>query len=354
MLIIPEHPTTDALASALALMMVLKKTNHPIQLVSPGYSVPTGHEFLPHSTNVDNQLSNLQKYVITVNIGQTKLDTLSYDVHGDQVHIYLTPKSGAFQPKDVVASSGRFAFDLIITLGLSSLEKLGPTYSDNAEFFYQTPIINLDHQATNGRYGHTNLIDVTATSLAEMVFDLTKTLDGQIIDEPIATCLLTGIMANTKAFQSNTVTPRSLSIASQLMAANARREDIVRHLYQTKSLATLKLWGRTLAKIQSSADSQIVWSVINRHDLEVTKASTTEGPGVIEELMVNAPTAKYVCLFMETPDGTAVHIKHQPDVTLPPLPESLRVESPQYITGAISEPITVVEKNILQILAGKK
>lgn len=349
-IIIPKKPTTDALAAAVALLVVLEKKGKSVRIVSPEFTMPPGHGFLPKSDAIQHDLSSLQNFIISVNVSKTKLESLSYDIRDNQLNIYLAPKNGFFDTADVKTSSGNFAYDLIITLDLVDLETLGPLYKDNSEFFFRTPILNIDHHSSNARFGHVNLVDVTDSAVSETVFEMLKEYDESVLDEHIATSLLAGIISKTKVFQSHTVTPRSLAVASHLMAAGGRRDEIIRNLYQTKNLPTLRAWGRALANLKATPNGQVVWTMLTNEDLVASEATSTEAAGVLDELMVNAPGATYYLLCIAAPGGTIVHLNHTPTATLPTLPPEIERKTPQYVTGLLPGQPTAVASDILQRL----
>lgn len=332
-------------------MIILEKKGKSVQIVSPEFSLPAGHGFLPKSDAVQHELTNLQNFIIRVDVGKTKLESLSYDIQGDHLQIFLTPKNGFFEPADVKTSAGAYAFDLIITLDVVDLESLGALHKDHAEFFFRTPILNIDHHATNTRYGHVNLVDVTDSSVSETLFELIKDYDESLLDEHVATSLLAGIISKTKVFQSNTVTPRSLAIASHLMAAGGRRDEIIRHLYQTKSLPTLRAWGRALANLKASANGKIVWSIISAQDLITSQANAIDAAGVLDELMVNAPGADFYVLCIASDAGTIVHINHTPNNAPTSLPDAIVRQSPQYLSGTMPGQPETVANDIINRLS---
>lgn len=168
---------------------------------------------------------------------------------------------------------------------------------ENAEFFFAVPIISVDHQAKHTRFGQVNLVDVTAASNAEIAFELIRALGFNVLDDQVATSLLTGIIAKTKSFQAPSVTPRSLAVASHLISAGAKREEIIDHLYQSKSIASLKLWGRALARLQSDSDDRLVWSLLSEQDFVKSGASPEDLPGAIDELITNVPSAEMIILL---------------------------------------------------------
>lgn len=351
LIIIPRAPSTDALAAGLALLLALERQGKTPHLVSPEFQLPPNHDFLPKSDAVRSTLSSLRSFIINVNVKKTKLESLSYDLSGDQLHIYLTPRNGFYEPRDVTTSAGAYAYDLIIAVGLMSFNELGALYDQNAEFFYQTPTIAIDHQASNQRFAQVNLVDVVASSSSEIVFEMLQRLDRAALDEQLATTLLTGIISNTKGFQAHSVTPRSLSIASHLITAGARRETIVRQLYQTKTLAALKLWGRALANIQSANNGDLVWTSITNDDVKQAQASPDDAVGVIDELMMNTPAAKMAALFVEMNGDVRVYISTASPQTLK-LPDELSPETPTFYTGSMRGPLRAVIKQVVCFLGG--
>lgn len=299
---LPENPTTDAIASGLGLLSVVEKLGKRGKVVCSNFQLPANHSFLPKSEEIFDELSALQKFVISLDVSKTRVEELSYTIEGDKLNIYISPKDGYFQPSDVSSTTGEYAFDLVMTVDSHDLESLGRIYEMNADFFYHTPIVNIDHSPSNEHFGQVNVVNVTATSTSELVFELIKDWGDHILDEYIATNLLTGMISKTKSFQSGSVTPRSLAIASHLISQGARREDIVKNLYQSKNISTLKLWGRALSRLEADAEHKIVWSLLSPEDFTTAGATETDLPDVIDELIINTPEARNVFILSERPD----------------------------------------------------
>ncbi len=300
---LPQNPSTDAVASGLGLYAALQKIGKKVRVVCAEFSLPPHHQFLPKSKEIVSDLTALRKFVITLDTNRTKVEELSYDMHEDKLHIYIKPKAGFFDQRDVSTSATDYEYDLVYVLDAQTLESLGKLFDENAEFFYQTPIINVDHKPTNTYFGQINIIDLVATSTSEILFEHIRGLGQNVLDEYIATNLLAGIISKTKSFQSMTVTPRSLAIASHLIEQGARRDEIIRNLYQTKSIAALKLWGRALARLRTDLDGRLVWTEVTRQDFEISGAAERDLEGVIDELIINTPAAEVIALFSERAGG---------------------------------------------------
>lgn len=298
----------DAISGALALAEFLKKIGKSAEIVCQDFKQTANYSFLPLSL-VMPALGNLQKFVVSVDIGQTGMGEFRYDESEGRLNIYITPKTGQLSSQNITSAVSGFKYDLIFLINTPDLESLGEAYSEQPDFFYGTPKINIDHSSQNEYYGNINLVNIAAPSSAEVVFDFIKSYDETLIDENIATYLLSGIISGTKNFKTNEVTPRTLNLAGLLIDLGARREQIVQNLYQSRFLSTLKLWGRVLSRLNNDLNDKIVWSALSLSDFLETATNSEELPDVVEELIVNMPKTEAIVLLFESRNEAAIDIK---------------------------------------------
>ncbi len=289
--------TIDTVASALALARLLESRGKKVDIVADGFVPSKQVQFLPQLERVESQFGRLRKFVISLDMSRVPIDELTYDIEGEKLNIHVMPKTGQYQPSDVSSHAADFKYDLIFTVGAPDLGSLGTLFSEHSELFYHCPIINIDHDSQNEKFGNVNAVDITATSTAEIVHQLVAC--GERPDEDTATMLLTGIIASTHSFRSAKVTPRTLDLAAELVAAGARREEIVQNLYKTRTLSTLKLWGRALARLKHDPETNMAWSLLVRQDFVHAGSDEDCLPDVMDELMVTAPEAEIVSLIYE-------------------------------------------------------
>lgn len=311
---LPKDPSSDAIAAGLGLFLSLEKLNKRARIVCSEFAMPSNHGFLPKSDAIEKDLSNIRQFIVSVDVSKAAVEELSYTIEGSKLNIYITPRNGFYEAHDVTTSAGSFAYDAVIVVDAADLEMLGPLATNNAEFFYRTPVLNIDHHSSNTQYGAINLVDMTATSTSEIIFELVRGLGFNVLDEQVATTLLTGIISKTKSFQTPTVTPRSLAIASHLIASGARREEIIENLYQSKSIATLKLWGRALARVQQLYGGKFIYSALSEQDFQATSATQDDLPRVIDELIVNVPNAELIAVVYQR---TGMHVTVLVNATKP-------------------------------------
>lgn len=303
LLLTHRDPDGDAIGSLIALSLALAKLGKDSTLVCADV-IPAVFSYLPID-RISSDLKGRRDFVISLDISQTPAEKLLYKIEDGRVNFVVTPKSGQFSPEMVTFPGGQFRYDLIIVLDSPDLERLGKPYEDNPDLFYETPIINIDHHPGNDHFGKINLVDLTATSTAEILVSIFEALskDTSLLTEDVATALLTGIITDTNSFQNQNTTPKSLTVAAQLVAANANREEIIRRIYKTRSLATLRLWGRVLSNIHDETNYRFVWSAIKKEDFIATSATTTDADGVIDDLLKTTSGVDFVLLLTEQEDG---------------------------------------------------
>ncbi|HCC21798.1 hypothetical protein A2480_00345 [Candidatus Uhrbacteria bacterium RIFOXYC2_FULL_47_19] len=313
----------DAVGSALALTHLLEAVGKKVDVVADGFTATKRIGFLPKTERISSELKQLRQFVISLDLSHAKVDELTYHLEGDKLNFRLTPKSGQFRDRDVTARQTDFRYDLVFTVGTPDLGSLGRMFDDNSDLFYQVPLVNIDHNPDNLGYGNINFVDITATSCAELIHRLYVSPENAVThSEDTATMLLGGIIDSTRSFRATNVTPRTLDSAAELVAAGGRRDEIVHHLYKTRTISTLKLWGRALARLKYDPEIRMAWSLLVRQDFIHSGSNQDCLPDVMDELMANAPEAEISGLIYEqdgvgnTPGGICALItsERQSDV----------------------------------------
>lgn len=290
----------DTIASALALFLFLKQEKYEVDLACQNINETKNvFSFLPAYDQISTKLDNLRRFIVSVDISGAKVNQIKYQVENNVLNFIISPSEGWFKPEDVSARAGEFKYDLIIIMGASELESLGSLYDQNVEFFYKTAIINIDNKASNEEFGQINFIDLNAVAISEIIFYLLKNYKKEIIHDDLATCLLAGIIQKTKNFKTPNLTPRTLLSTSELISLGANREDIINHLFRSRDINTLKLWGRVLNNLHAEHNEELIWSKLTATDFKETNSSPDSLNDVVDELIVNVPSAKLVVIFYE-------------------------------------------------------
>lgn len=299
LLISHSKPGGDSVGSLLALKRVLEEVGKRVSVVISD-PIPESLTFLPDISNIKKTVDGSNDLVLKVNIEDIDIEKISTNTDGKTLNITLTPQHGKIEETSVKVESGKPTYDAIIVLDTPDVEKIDKIYDEYTELFFETPVVNIDHHAGNEYFGTINLVDLIATSTAEILVAIFEALGKGKPDEDTATLLLAGITADTASFKNINTTPKTLTVAAQLLAAGAHQQEIIQNLYKMKTLKTLKLWGKILSNIQKDVDHRVVWSKVNYDDFSMAGSTIEEAKEVMDEMLANTPNADVVALLVET------------------------------------------------------
>ena len=144
-------------------------------------------------------------------------------------------------------------------------------------------IINIDHHHDNTRFGDFNLVNVSASCTAEIVYDLAALLGATVTSE-MASALYVGLVTDTGKFMYENTDAHTHRVAAELIEAGVDVDDTYRRLYEHVPLEKLRLVARALEGIQLHCDGRLVVSSITAADYEQTGASEEMTEGVIDHL----------------------------------------------------------------------
>ena len=279
----------DNLGASLSLLYALKKLNKNVSASIE--NIPEKFLFFN-----DFQTNDSKDFIISVNNAQKEIEQLRYENNEQNLKIYLTLRKGEIQEKDIklntVLKDPNFARiesdkqpDLLIVIGAENLEEI-KFAEKNFPNIFETPILNIDNQASNENFGDVNLIDMTA-SLSEISYELIKTMDENAVSKDIATYLLAGIIWSSQNLQNPRTRPKTFEAASSLIEKGAQHQEIIRHLYKTKPISNVKLFGKALEKLNFETKNKLYSILLEFKDF-VESGTTQKNLGfIIEELKTN-------------------------------------------------------------------
>lgn len=302
-----EHPTNDSISSAVALGLMLKNANKRFDISIPDFNAKTYPSYLPELL-VRSEPGAMRAFHIKLNVSDTPLSELMYDVKDGELVMTLVPKQGEWKLSDVTTEPGRDRYDLIIAVDCPDMKSLGGSFLSHADFFYRNTIINIDHSPHNEHWGQVNLVDLNAVSTTEVLHRFFERWNAKAMNADIATALLSGMISKTKSFRTKNVTPKTLETGSRLLAAGANREEIVKRLWRVQNVSGLKLWGRVLSRLEYIPESGIAWSNLGEQDFIETGETADSLDMLIEDVLSYAPEAKTVIFFTPHPEGVRVLI----------------------------------------------
>lgn len=166
-------------------------------------------------------------------------------------------------------------FDLAISVDCGDMLRLGARKKifENAK-----RTLCIDHHVSNIGFADVNYIKAESSSTSEIVFDIIKSI-GAKITQRMANQLFAGIITDTGGFKYSNTTPESFAISGELLKAGADISAVCIDIYESDSLAKLKLKSRCLDSIELYANGRISAAVLSKKDFSKTGASISDCEG---------------------------------------------------------------------------
>jgi len=224
---VSRDPSVDELSAALALTVMLNKLDKHATAVFSG-KIPPAIEFLNPEKTFEGTVDSLRDFIIALD--KEKADRLRYKVEDDVVRIFITPYRTVISEKDLAFSQGDFNVELIIALGVEKKEDLDTAITAHGRILHDATVATINADEHKSNLGTIDWTDSGAGSFCEMLVSLSESLQSGILDEQIATALLTGIVSATERFSNTKTSPKVMTMAAQLMAAGANQQLIATKL----------------------------------------------------------------------------------------------------------------------------
>ncbi len=209
----------------------------------------------------------------------------------DNVHDFITDPSVFDQKYDVVVSLDASE------PGAGGFKDLMPRLPAGHLF------VNIDHHVTNTQFGHLNIVITDASSTCEVVYRFFES-NHISLDDRMATSLMTGLLTDTSHFSNAATNARAIKAAGACAAAGARHTDILKHLVKNKSVASLRLWGLALARLQFDPEYDMTMTYFKASDLEGIPGADEAIQGVSNFLSAVCADTDAFMVLTEKPDGT--------------------------------------------------
>lgn len=252
---VSDSPSVDALSAALALTMVLDKQEKYATAIFSG-ETPPAIAFLEPEKTFDDTTDSLRDFIIALN--KEKADHLRYKVVDDAVKIFITPYKTTIDESDLEFSQGDYNVELVIALGVNNQDHLDKALENHGQILHDAAIVTMTAGDETSDLGGIDWHDSNSSSLSEMVAGLAEALKEDkkksLLDQTIATALLTGIVAQTDRFSNEHTTSKAMTVAANLMAAGADQQLIANELQASLTIADT---ADTVSGSDESDDSDV-------------------------------------------------------------------------------------------------
>ena len=155
----------------------------------------------------------------------------------------------------------------------------------------------IDHHPGTEAVAELNYIDPSAASASMLVWEVVREL-GITLTPELALCAYTGLMTDTGRFQYQNTDARAFEAASQMVAAGAQPALAGREFYQNRSIASLQLEQRMVARMEVMAGGECAFSHIRLSDFAECNAENSDAESLIDTLR-SVRGVRVACLLKE-------------------------------------------------------
>lgn len=250
LLILPQNPSLDSVASGLSLSLALQKNGASTVVSCPS---PMIVEF--------NRLVGVEK--VREDLGENNLvitfdgypaegiERVTCGIEGDTFTLVALPKPGNKAPREEqvrLSYSGTLS-DFVVVVGANFPEGLGK-FAKQRGIFEGENLAVLSNSPLSGWARAIELIDASGSCISEVAYDVIEQ-SGLPLDADIATNLYLGIESGTRNFTRQTVSANTFAKVSNLLRHGAQRAPA-----KKPDFAQPQRFVKGQAKVQDSRDWQ--------------------------------------------------------------------------------------------------
>lgn len=342
---VSNSPSVDALSAAIGLTLLLNKIGKHTTAIFSG-AVPPAIAFLNPQKTFEASTDSLRDFIIALD--KEKADHLRYKVEGDMVKIFITPYRTTISNEDLEFSQGDYNVELVIALGVENQSHLDGALEAHGSILHDATVATISAGQQTSSLGSIDWRDDAASSLGEMLVDLADALksDVPLMDDQIATALLTGIVAETDRFSNVKTSSKVMTIAAQLMAAGADQQLISAKLQEAHTIdapapvGAVSMVGNTIVPADVSTLPADGLAIAHEEPLP----STLPQPEVLQPVVSDVAPAQAPVAAPVTPQDPVVKIAdaYALDPTMPeepaPAPEPTVAPLMGGVSASLPEP----------------
>jgi phosphoesterase RecJ-like protein len=151
-------------------------------------------------------------------------------------------------PDDPMPSTG-----LLVGLDAGDEHRLGRAFVERADGCL---VANIDHHATNDRYGDIAWVEPDVSSTGEMIHTLLRAMDAEITPE-MAQALLVSLVTDTGRFSYSSTGPGTFEAAADLLRCGADTDSLYQQLFASRPLDVVRLRARAAEDLQLLAGGKV-------------------------------------------------------------------------------------------------
>ena len=144
-------------------------------------------------------------------------------------------------------------------------------------------LVNIDHHETNENFGRLNIVDERASSTAEILYLILKSLGVQF-DLNIATNLYTAVLTDTGSFRYESTTKEAFSICEEMTEFGVHPSQVAAEVYESHPKERFQLLCLVLGTLETFKEDRIATAHVTQDMFERTGTNREYTEGFVEYL----------------------------------------------------------------------
>lgn len=190
------------------------------------------------------------------------------------------------------------AFDCVVATDSASYERLGRTGECIVD---RKRLVNIDHHASNTRFGDLNWVVPDVPSTGELILELLKHARWPVT-APIADCLFAAVSTDTGSFRYASTRPETFCAAAELVRQGADLGRISHQVYDSHPMSRFRLLRHVYRQVRLTHGDRIAYFWLRKGDYGRAGAEREESEGLIDHIRSIEPVI-VACVFEDMEDG---------------------------------------------------
>jgi phosphoesterase RecJ-like protein len=247
------------------------------------------------------------------------------------------------RPAPILHKVPENTYDTVVVLDCSSLARLGDEYGSVRR---NRRIINIDHHEAGDPFGEINIIDARASSAAEILYLILKSL-GVPFTFDIAANLYTAVMTDTGSFRYDNTTKLAFSICQEMTGFGVSPSSVAAEVYENHPRKRYALLCLVLATIETFHADRIALAHVTGDMFAETRTNREHTEGFVEYLK-EIGGVEVACLIRELGAGKwKISMRSKGSVDVASVARSFGGGGHRKAAGCVLEGDIETAKNIL-------
>jgi phosphoesterase RecJ-like protein len=170
-------------------------------------------------------------------------------------------------------------YDLLLAMDSSDISRLGEKLDAREA---ARLIVNIDHHPDNTQYGDINYVE-RSSSTAELVYHLAGHMKIKI-SRALAENLYVALITDTGNYRYENTSVATFMMAADLLKAGVDTHDITTRIYDTKTIASIRIQAAALSDLEISPDRKAAWAAVTQEMMEQSGAKGEDLVGLVDQI----------------------------------------------------------------------